>query len=121
MKSLVTIFVLALTVGQAFAAPAKLYVKRDNKWKDVSRIIRDEAITDRSEQFCYKGQANAVITLINRMARQTENFYCDGCGGGFAFRGTELIRGIARYDIKLTIEDEVVPGELTRILIKPCL
>lgn len=120
MNLLLSALFLSISLSQAVAASQSLYVKRNNKWFDVAEVIRQEAISDDNDQFCYSGNPQAVMTSMKKWAKQTENFFCDGCGGGYAFRKTELFRGAATYDIKLVIEDEVVPGEMRFVIIKAC-
>lgn len=113
-----TLFILNLGAS-AFAQSSALFVSEDNQLTDVTEFLKQEAVSD-DTAFCYTGNPNAVMTLIKTLAKENENFYCDGCGGGFAFRGVTLIRGIVTYDILIKLEDEVVPGEFRTHLIKPC-
>ena len=120
MKLVFGLLFASLVATQAFAATSSLYVKRAGTWLDVATVIKEEAISSDDEPFCYKGNVEAVRIKMKKWAKETENFFCDGCGGGYAFRGTETIRGFATYDINLKIEDEAVPGEMRYVIVKPC-
>lgn len=70
------------------------------------------------DKFCYNGDAYAVTDMIKKWNK--EGYFFSGGGGGFELKEVEVIRGIVTYDIRMKLEDEVVPGELRTVTIKPC-
>ncbi len=113
------LFALSLSTS-GLAQTSDLFVKENGKLINITKFLADEPV-DADTAFCYKGNSAAVMNQIKQLAKVNENFFCDGCGGGFAFRSVTLLRGIVTYDIVIKVEDEVVPGEFSRILVKPCL
>ncbi len=113
------IFTFLILNASAFAQSSGLFVMDGTQLTDVTEFLENEAVSD-DTAFCYKGDAQTVMNLIKKLAKENENFYCDGCGGGFAFRGVTLNRGFVTYDLIIQLEDEVVPGEYRTNLIKPC-
>ncbi len=105
----------------AFAKSPSLFVKEGRQFIDVEQLIADDEDVQANygyENFCYKGDSNAVIQKIKKWNRM--GVFFSGDGGGFDLKKVTLIRGIVTYDISLTFEDEVVPGEFRTVNVKPC-
>lgn len=68
--------------------------------------------------YCYKGESSAAVAVLAEWKKS--GYFYSGGGGGFVLRDVEVLRGIYTYDLKLTLEDEVVPGEMSTVIIKPC-
>lgn len=119
MKAL--IFLSLLFSVSAFAKEPSLFVKEGRLMLDVEKLIADEEDVQANygfENFCYKGDANQVIKKIKTWNKEG-NFFSGG-GGGHELKKVSLIRGTVAQEIVLKFEDEVVPGEFTTILVKPC-
>ncbi len=117
-------YTILLALFFSFSAMAKapsLFVKDAGKILDVEELIAAEEDIQSIygfENFCYKGEPNAVMTKI-RVWKKKGQFF-SGDGGGHVLKSLTLIRGIVTYDIAMKFEDEVVPGEFETQIVKPC-
>ena len=101
------------------AAKSSLYIKEGKNLIDVEELVESDNAVSEDEVFCYKGSADAVVKKMNTWSKKTDYFF-SGTGGGFVLADLKINRGIVTYDIVMTLEDEVAPGEFKNILIKPC-
>lgn len=113
---------LMLVSTASFAQTSSLFVKDGRKLIDVEKLIAEETDVQATygyENFCYKGEVDAVVKKMK--AWKKTDFFFGGGGGGFAIRTLKVIRGIVTYDIVMGLEDEVVPEDgLRKVIIKPC-
>jgi hypothetical protein len=103
------------------AATSSLFVKEGRKLIDVQALIdsQEDVYTAYGfENFCYQGNSQTVIAKMKKWV--SSGYFFSGGGGGFVFKNLTLIRGFVSYDLQLELEDEVVPGELKSVTIKPC-
>lgn len=96
-----------------------LYIKDGKNLIDVQELVDSDNAVSEDEVFCYKGTASTVVKKMTAWSKKTDYFF-SGTGGGFVLADVKINRGIVSYDIVMTLEDEVVPGEFKSILIKPC-
>lgn len=122
MKTLIALLMMAATSASAVANNSStLFVKDRNKLIDVETLIKNEVEVQTHYglgNFCYSGNATAVNAKIRKWYKT--GYFFSGGGGGFELQGLKINRGIATYDIVMTLEDEVVPGELRNVIVKPC-
>lgn len=113
---------LLLVSTASFAQTSSLFVKEGRALIDVEKLIKEETDVQASygyENFCYKGSADLVVKKMR--AWKKTDFFFGGGGGGFVIRSLKVIRGIATFDIVMSLEDEVVPEDgLRKVTIKPC-
>ncbi len=121
MKNLIFATMMLVTTA-SFAQTSSLFVRDGRKLVDVEKLIAEETDVQATygyEDFCYKGDVDAVVKKMK--AWKKTDFFFGGGGGGFVIRTLKIIRGIATYDIVMGLEDEVVPEDgLRKITIKPC-
>lgn len=124
MKSALTLLAV-LFVFEASASTStvpNLFVQEDGFLISVQGLIDNEEDVQSLygfENFCYKGNVNKVSALMQDWADNSDLFFSGG-GGGFVLSSLEVLHGIATYDIRMTLEDEVVPGEFRTVFIRPC-
>ncbi len=120
MAFLFTFFVMG-TASQA-SLPAGLYVKaQDDSLISVAELVQDQVdvqVDYGYEKFCYSGDASQVATKMKVWKKA--GYFFSGGGGGFVLKSLKIRRGIVAYSILMTLEDEVVPGELTSVVVNPC-
>lgn len=100
---------------------SSLIVNDEGRMISVAWLIKEGIDVQASygyDKFCYKGDSYQVANQIKTWNR--EGVFFSGGGGGFELKEVDVIRGIVTYDIRLKLEDEVVPGEMRTVLIKPC-
>lgn len=117
-----TIVLAILMSASAWAGSPSLYVKDGNKLLDVEKLLAAEEDIQSNygfEDFCYQGDPHVVMTKIKAWNKSGDFF--SGGGGGHELKGMKLNRGIVTYDIVLKFEDEVVPGEFEKVIVKPCI
>ncbi|MBY0515539.1 MAG: hypothetical protein K2P81_01430 [Bacteriovoracaceae bacterium] len=121
MKNFIFTTLMLLSTA-SFAQTSSLFVKDGRKLIDVEKLIAQETDVQATygyENFCYKGEVDAVVKKM-KVWKKTD-FFFGGGGGGFAIRTLKVIRGIVTYDIAMGLEDEVVPEDgLRQVIIKPC-
>lgn len=104
-----------------FAPTSALNIKENGKLISVADLINDDIDVQSNydlENFCYTGDIYQVTNQIKTWNLQ--GLFFSGGGGGFELKKIEVIRGIVSYNIRLKLEDEVVPGEFKTVSIKPC-
>lgn len=123
MKSVLSLSIFLIAMTAFGATPADIFVI------DGEQQISCQALIDGEEdvqvnygfqdyQYCYKGQSSAAVALLAKWKKS--GYFYSGGGGGFELKDVEVLRGIVSYDLKLTLEDEVVPGEMSTVIVKPC-
>jgi len=124
MKSALTLLAVLFVFGASATTSTapNLFVQEDGFLISVQGLIDNEEDVQTLygyENFCYKGNVDKVSALMQDWADNSDLFFSGG-GGGFALISLEILRGIASYDIRMTLEDEIVPGEFRTIFIRPC-
>ncbi|MEN0059369.1 MAG: hypothetical protein AAGB31_11090 [Bdellovibrio sp.] len=121
-KSIITFLTAsALALSAQAATTSSLFVKEGRSLINVEDLIQDEVdvqVEYGYEKFCYTGNVSFVVKKMKSWIKT--DFFFSGGGGGFTIQGFKVIHGIMTYDIALTLEDEVVPGEFRTVFIKPC-
>lgn len=115
-------FFVLLFSQQTFANSSSLFVIDGDDLIDIQTLIDEEDDVGTFygfDDFCYKGMADVVANKMELWSKNTDYFFSGG-GGSFILIATKIIRGFVTYDIEMTLEDEVVPGEFKKVYIKPC-
>lgn len=121
-KFIVAAYLLSTLVAHASVSQrSSLIVQDEGRMISVAWLVK-EGIDVQTyygyDKFCYNGDAYAVTNMIKKWNK--EGYFFSGGGGGFELKDVEVIRGIVTYDIRMKLEDEVVPGEIRTVNIKPC-
>ncbi|NUN07455.1 MAG: hypothetical protein HUU57_17050 [Bdellovibrio sp.] len=118
LSAITSIFLIVLTQVTSAATNSSLYIQNGESLIDVQTLIDNEETVFEDNSFCYRGRPESVVKKMK--AWYKTDYFFSGTGGGFEMVKLTILRGIVTYDIVLTLEDEVVPGEYRSILIKPC-
>jgi hypothetical protein len=121
MISSLLIGVLLLVSPLTKARASSLYIKNGRSLIDVEQLVKNQVdvqVDYGYKKFCYQGNSSVVVNKMKTWS--STDYFFSGGGGGFRMSGLKINRGVATYDIVMVLEDEVVPGEFKRVLIKPC-
>lgn len=124
MKKYVVVLFSFLVCGPAAQASfsSGLFVKdQGNSLISVQSLVQEQVdvqVDHGYKNFCYRGDTSQVAAKMK--AWKKSGYFFSGGGGGFVLVSLKLRRGIAVHSLVMTLEDEVVPGELITVVINPC-